>query len=1128
MSRRSITVGLLLIVAVALFHTRPSPAAVNAKAIEIGSPVVASRVPAWDARGLGPLPWQGIACLDMSADGQFVAVGTIAPPGDPNLFVLDQQGKITGEHLAGQRWLNDANVSDDGRFVAALSPTPASTASDVPRLFAYRDGKELTQLDERFKLLDFRPQWFLFHYGEHSNHLPRVSQWAGKQWVVAGDDQVNWLSPVSSVLVQSAHIGQGVTTAMAASPSGLAVVGRYGLGSFYTPGEAAQHSAGLAEINRPALRFQNLVVVKPDKSKPIVWSRPISDDVAPSPEPGKGAYGAPAPPYGDVRFAAPLAVAIDEPGERIAVADYQGWQRVFHPRDGSADIPFGTRFMPSRPTIHIYDAAGRTIRRVGPESFATPFWCDLTFFADAQKLLISPHNWTSRGLAGQSLLPADADARTLYLLDIYSGALQAVRFPDAIASVACGSDRIAVGCWDHKAYLLDENCRPIPSLPTGLDVGAPSLVRVARDGQRIVAATSAGVARMLDADGRELWRTDLNQTAAHGEKPWTKNQKAEKIARGIWHTNGGLAHSDLGSQTVIEAPHGLILIDPNAGASIEQNWARMVGAGLDPMQVKYVLITHEHGDHAPGAVLWRVITGAKVVAGAETAYVLQHHIPGGTGYGFYPPVPVDIPISADRELDLAGLKVKAIRLPGHTSGSMGYAWTMDGKTYVATGDLVMPHGVLGYSGSLDFSAQDVLRSLKKLAALAPDMVLGGHGSGPPDDFIAKGIEAGEQTGWSKMTPPKPNPLARFTQANYLIAAWLEPIVAAAYGDIDGDGRTDVAVLVPKGKGSAVKIYLNRGGRFESAPDAVVDLPELSGGWKLRLLHVGGGKAADFFVASESQSVLLLTQGGELKFKAVPLEVTRGAQAFTGSFHADGKHDMLIGSRFVGGYSLALQAGDGAFQVHPSKASIPVYLDSQLIDLNGDGRADWITSSGDIFLRHADGSLSEMPDFHLTPPPGIEKGWSWLAAADFERGGWPDVALLANTKEGVSVWLYRNTRQPAAPFPPEPTAKFLVPDVEVNRDGPTLADWNGAGVPGLILCKRGDQNPGAIILTGSPADGLNPRRTVSVKLDYIPYYDARFGVADFTGDGRLGLAGFGRSPTGAVGVYIWLQPAGAAK
>src|SRR5262245_7885117 len=39
----------------------------------VGGPAGQTKVPAWDARGLGPLPWQGIACVDMTADGKFVA-----------------------------------------------------------------------------------------------------------------------------------------------------------------------------------------------------------------------------------------------------------------------------------------------------------------------------------------------------------------------------------------------------------------------------------------------------------------------------------------------------------------------------------------------------------------------------------------------------------------------------------------------------------------------------------------------------------------------------------------------------------------------------------------------------------------------------------------------------------------------------------------------------------------------------------------------------------------------------------------------------------------------------------------------------------------------------------------------
>ncbi|HEY3322828.1 MAG TPA: FG-GAP-like repeat-containing protein [Planctomycetota bacterium] len=1094
--------------------------------IQIGTPLAQTLVPPWDARGVGLPPAQAIACLDISRDGRFVAVGTTAAPGVPNLFVLDENGKLVAQHRAGHRWLNEVALSDDGSFAAALCTIPEGTAGDTPQFFGFHQGKALAQLSDRFKFRDFRPAGFMFHYGEHSNHIPNVSHWAGGRWVVAGDDVVHWLplpeappagTPAPPALdetrgAQSAHLGAGVTTAFAASPSGVVAVGRF---------------VGQAQRTE---KFRDLLLLNPKKPGAIVWSREPSADAAVSPEPEKGVYGPATPPYRDVKFVAPLALALSTASDQLAVADYAGWQRVFSPRDGSDSIHFGTRFMPSRPTIHIYDAAGKTIRRIGPESFSEPFWCDLTFSPDGSKLLIWPHNWASRGLGGQPLLPADEKCRTLYVLDIASGALQASQFPDAIASVGVSAGTIAVGCWDHKVYLLDSAGQPKANVPQGVAVGAVSLVRAAAEGKRIVVATTAGCVQMLDGDGKLLWKTDLNaaaqdtlESAASREHKRATAQKPKPGSVGprIWRTNHGQYHSDLGSQLVIEAPQGLLMIDPNAGGSFARNWALIEGAGLDPMRLKYVLLTHEHGDHAPGACLWRLATGAQVVASAESAYLMQHHMPGGTGYGFHPPQPVDIVIHEDKDLDLAGLKVRAIRLPGHTYGSMGYLFEEDGKTYVATGDLIMPGGVLGYSGSLDFSAQDVLSSLRKLAAIKPDVVLGGHGGGGPDEFIAKGIEAGEQTGWSKMTPTKPNPLCRFTQTNYLVAAWLEPIIAAAYGDFDGDGRPDVAVLVAKGKGSLIKVYLNKGGKFANTPDAEVDLPELQNPWKLRTIQLSKGKRPDFFVSSEGLCVLLLAQEEPLKFKHVPLLVTRGCQVANGDFSGSGRTDLLIGSRFVSGVSLACQQEDGTFKMRQINTSAG-YMDMAVADVNGDGRTDLILSNGDIFLRQADGSLSPTPSLRLKPPLTEQKGWTWLAAADFDHDGSVDVALLAGGTEGACVWLYRNTKNAEAPFAAEPSPKLVVPATDVCRDGPTVADLNGDGIPDLILHSRGEQG-GVVILSGSATDGLSAQRVLPIKLDYGPHFDTRFGVADFNGDGRPDLAGFGRAATGALGVYIWLQP-----
>jgi len=1083
--------------------------AAGAEVVDIGSPAARSAVPPWDARGLGPLPWQGVACLDVSGDGRLVALGTIAPPGDPNLLLLGESGKLIGQHRAGLRWIGEVAVSNSGECLLAYSTTPLGQAGDSPRLYALRRGKEMARIGPGFRLRDFRAAGFFFHYGSHSNHVARVACRAGEQWIAAGDDRLHWLSPEHDTTA-AAHLGQGATTAFAASPGGRVVVGRF------------------AGVGDHAASLPSLLVLEPGSRKPA-WTRPIPPDATPSPEPEKGVYGPPVPPYRDVAFRAPLAVAIDRDGEQTAAADYQGWQRVFQPTDGGAEIAFGLRVMPSHPTIHVYDADGKPIRHLGPESFREPFWADLAFSPGGGQLLISPHNWTSRGLAGQPFLPADATARHLYLLTIRTGKLAVARFPDAISSATWVAEgRLAVGCWDGRVYLLGDGLRPVPALAKGMDVGAASLVCAAGDGKRIAVATTAGSVRMLDLNGTQLWHTDLNKAATPGAKPWTKNQKPGQIGPGIWRTNGGMAHSDMGGQYLIEAPQGLILIDPNAGASFEQNWSRIQGAGLDPMQLKYVLLTHEHGDHAPGSYLWRLATGAQVVAGVETAYILQHHLPGGTGYGLHPPNPVDIPITGDRELDLAGLKVKAIHLSGHTYGSMGYVFEKAGRTYAAIGDVIMPGGVLGYSGSLDFSARDVLESLRKLATMRPDEILGGHGSGDPANFVAKGIAAGEATGWSRMTPEKPNPLFRFEQTNYLVAAWLQPIQSAAYGDIDGDDRPDVAVLAARPKGSAVLIHLNKGGKLTDAPDVEIPLPQLTRAWKLRSARINADKVADLLVTSHDQAILLLSEPDRLAFRPMPLgDLPRVTQLLTGDLTGDGRTDLVLGSRFVSGHAIARQNDDGTFRTTRSDAPGRGYFDVQLADVNGDRRDDLIFSSGDVFLRQEDGSLAATPAVRLEPTAGEARGWVFMAAADFDRDGWTDVVLLvAAGDDATSVSLFRNTRNAQKPFGEKPTAAFVVQGARILRDGPTVADWNADGIADLVLCAGGKK--GAVVLSGSRADGLSPKRVTRIRLDYSPHYDTRLGVADFNGDGRPDLAGFGPSPVGAVGVYIWLQPPAAAK
>ena len=505
-------------------------------------------------------------------------------------------------------------------------------------------------------------------------------------------------------------------------------------------------------------------------------------------------------PQHDLPVLAPLSIAVDHSPHlrRIATADYRGWQRWIRSSATGQEQNYGTRFVPARPTVTVYDAEGKTVRRFDSEQFNKPMWVDLAFLPGAKQLVAYPHHWTCRGLAGQTMLPADDDARTLWLLDVETGDVRPLDLPDAICDVAVGSNgMIAATCWDGRLYLFTaDNVSGESNCPRALKSADRRWWRPIRPAALWWRQRRARCASSMPRASR-LRDLDLNEAVEPTTPNWIANAKASRIADGLWQLPGGRVESDLGGQRLIEAPDGLILIEGHAGLSFEREWAAIEAAGLDPRRVRYVLATHEHGDHAPGVYLWRVATGAQFVCSEEMAYTLQHHIPLSTGYGLHPPIPTDITISEDKLLDLAGLKVAAVRLPGHTFGSMGWLFTAAEKRYIAIGDLIMPDGVLGYAGSINFSATDVLASLRKLDGLRVDFILPGHGPiTGPDRYVAAGIEVGRHVGWGKIRPEAPDPRYRLTQKNVVVVAWNIDATSADIGDFNRDRRPDVAVVAP--------------------------------------------------------------------------------------------------------------------------------------------------------------------------------------------------------------------------------------------------------------------------------------------------------------------------------------------
>jgi hypothetical protein len=543
------------------------------------------------------------------------------------------------------------------------------------------------------------------------------------------------------------------------------------------------------------------------------------------------------------------------------------------------------------------------------------------------------------------------------------------------------------------------------------------------------------------------------------------------------------------------------------------------------MKIKYVLATHEHGDHAPGACLWRVVTGAKFVCSEEMAYTLQHHIPQNTGYGLHPPVPTDIVIKKDQELELAGLKVRAIRIPGHTAGSMAWHFEKSGKTFVAFGDLIMPRGVLGYSGSVNFSAKDALASLRKLRDLKPDYVLPGHGAVEgPANYLQAGVDVGTSVGWGFIKPERPDPRFRITQKNVVVVGWGQQAISAAFGDVNGDGKPDVVIVSPSedGSGSVVKFFLNHDGKFNDEPDHTIKIPSVSQPHKIRYVSAKGGPA--LLVAGKSAALLMPT-GKFPAYEVTPFDFGDGNH-----LRFDHNGTALVSRRFGGFYALDLLKGKPSLRKVQPDIDGP-YVDFRMLDLAGKGRKDLITAYGQVYLRGPDGKLPKTPSMQLPR----EKDWTFLAVGDFNGDGKPDAAFLSYGMDGATAArVFYHRGQAEKPFAEKadvvlPLSSLLSQAKKAQgpplvRDTPVVADWNGDGIDDLIVAHgQGDE---VLVFLGGK-DGLGKERVQRIALEYRVHYEHGVFVGDFNGDGKADLAVFGYTNTGVgasgpPAVYLWLQ------
>lgn len=158
---------------------------------------------------------------------------------------------------------------------------------------------------------------------------------------------------------------------------------------------------------------------------------------------------------------------------------------------------------------------------------------------------------------------------------------------------------------------------------------------------------------------------------------------------------------------LISTPEGLVLIDgalPQAVPAIEDNIRRL---GFRIEDVKYILSTEPHYDHAGGLAALARDSGATVIASPAAAAVLRRGMsgPDDPQAAWLEPFPAVERVRSLRDgevLRLGDLEITARATPGHTPGSMSWSWPScedgDCKT-VVFGSSLNPISADGYQFS---------------------------------------------------------------------------------------------------------------------------------------------------------------------------------------------------------------------------------------------------------------------------------------------------------------------------------------------------------------------------------------------------------------------------------------------
>lgn len=162
-------------------------------------------------------------------------------------------------------------------------------------------------------------------------------------------------------------------------------------------------------------------------------------------------------------------------------------------------------------------------------------------------------------------------------------------------------------------------------------------------------------------------------TAYESPEAWRRPVAPFQIAEHSWYIGTeGL------SAVLVKTDAGAVLIDGGLPQAADMLLARMRELGVAPADLKLILHSHAHIDHAGPIAAIRRATGAQVVSNAESAVLLARGGFDDLHFGdgmLFPPVQADRIVMDGEVVELGGVGFTAHFTPAHTPGSLSWTWT---------------------------------------------------------------------------------------------------------------------------------------------------------------------------------------------------------------------------------------------------------------------------------------------------------------------------------------------------------------------------------------------------------------------------------------------------------------------